>query len=93
MNFIFKIFEEQKPVTSITRLPSVTARSSQSNSRSQTPIATPERKCSPYCNHRKSDLHPNRIVYKTKKQLQEEENHRFLLQTRIKCNQKNYFLI
>ncbi|CAF0716811.1 unnamed protein product [Brachionus calyciflorus] len=60
--------------------PVLTSRSSRaSNSRSQ----TPERKCSPYCNHRKSDGHPNRIVYKTKKQLQEEENHRFLLRTRI----------
>ncbi|RNA43853.1 Myosin heavy chain -like protein [Brachionus plicatilis] len=69
----------EKPKAS-TKLPPVTNRSSQSNSRSH----TPERKCSPYCNHRKSDIHPNRIVYKTKKQLQEEENHRFLLSTRIK---------
>lgn len=58
-----------------------TKHNSRQNSRSQ----TPERKCSPYCNHRKKDTHPNRIVYKTKKQLQEEENRRILLRTRIRC--------
>lgn len=54
---------------------------------------TPERKNSPYCSHKKSDIQSNRTVYKTKKQIQEEENHRFLLSTRIKCNFSNFRVV